>query len=58
MAHMSLFVYSQDWSHQVVAEAAADSLVVVQPRSFLELQDFLLSLELPDATRQAWQEVL
>lgn len=30
----------------------------LQPRSFLELQEFLLSLDLPDATREAWQEVL
>ncbi|KAK9867771.1 hypothetical protein WJX84_003766 [Apatococcus fuscideae] len=30
----------------------------IGPRSFLELQEFLLSLDLPDATRQAWQDVL
>ncbi|KAK9835740.1 hypothetical protein WJX74_007128 [Apatococcus lobatus] len=30
----------------------------IGPRSFLELQEFLLSLDLPDATRRAWQDVL
>ena len=29
-----------------------------QPRSFLELHEFLLSLDLPDATRAAWERFL
>lgn len=30
----------------------------LQPRTFLELNQFLLSLNLPEETRAAWQEVL
>lgn len=31
---------------------------VLQVRSFLELRDFLLGLELPADTRQAWERFL
>lgn len=34
------------------------TLEVGQPRAFLELHEFLLSLDLPDATRAAWGRFL
>ncbi len=33
-------------------------LPMQQVRSFLELKEFLLSLELPDDTRAAWEKFL
>ena len=34
------------------------TIEVGQPRAFLELHEFLLSLDLPDATRAAWGRFL
>jgi len=33
-------------------------LLTAQPRTFLELSEWLLGLDLPDATRDAWAEEL
>jgi hypothetical protein len=35
-----------------------DTLITPQPRSLLELGDFLLSLDLPQDTADAWRAVL
>lgn len=30
----------------------------LQPRTFMELSEYLMSLELPEATRKAWEEII
>ena len=47
-----------DVSSSVLCAVQSEHIPYMQVRSFLELKDFLLSLELPPETRRAWERFL
>lgn len=42
----------------LAVSACRSGVFVVQPRTFLELRKYLLELDLPESTKQAWEAAL